>query len=101
MPHPVQVEPLEEGECLEKDRPLAPETGLEDFEGAVSGPEGKMRWALNATLITSEVFGSEQTCGLLHRLGDALSDISSVEAIASSIDGGLAPLWEIPLLLLG
>ena len=98
--HPLEVEALEDRECLEEDRPLAPEAGLADLEGALTRPEREASGHLDSTLIARQIHRRQQPAGFLDRPRDPLADVALVEQIAPRIDGGLAPEGEVALLFL-
>ena len=98
MAHALEVEALEQRESLQEHGPLSPEAGLEDVERAVPRREVTAHGALDLPVIAGEVAFGQEAARVLHRLGDALGDVTPVEAIARRIDGLLAAPGQALLL---
>ena len=98
--HPLEIEAPKERERLEEDRPLAPEPGLEDLEGAMPSREAAARGSFHATTVARQVRFGQDAAGLLNGPGDALGDVTAIEAIARGVDRLLASAVQVLLLRL-
>ena len=96
--HPLEIEAPQERERLEEDRPLTPEPGLEDLEGAMSSREAAARGSFHATTVARQVRFGQDAAGLLNGPGDALGDVTAIEAIARRVDRLLASAVQVLLL---